>query len=343
MYRLDEKLSRIRAGQYSRSDFIIADAKDGDMGPSITSCGPKREKDGSWSRYYTRPEFLENIRAIVEQDIVDIMLTSASNMEALIDMGVYRDSAVKPAIRANDTTDVWVCRGAGYVRHASRPFRTASLSRVMTGTVDPAPGKPVTGTDLGLYSITFNNDLERDHQALEEFGSFRDDAARNNFKYFLEVFNPNVESGIDGEKLPFYINDMIMRCLAGVMKADRPQFLKIPFNGAKALDELASYDPSVLVGVLGGGAGTTRDCFELLHQAERFGARVALFGRKINLAEDPLAMVRFMREVASGTIAPGEAVKAYHASLEKGGITPIRELSADNVVTENVLKPEQSK
>ena len=95
MYRLDQKLARIRAGQYTRNDFIIADAKDGDMGPSMTSCGPKREKDGSWSRHYTRPEFLDNIRAVVEQDIVDIMLTSASNMEALTDMGVFRNSAVK--------------------------------------------------------------------------------------------------------------------------------------------------------------------------------------------------------------------------------------------------------
>ena len=343
MYRLDQKLARIRAGNYTRSDFIIADAKDGDMGPSITSCGPKRTKDGSWSRHYTRAEFLENIRAVVEQDIVDIMLTSASNMEALTDMGVFRGSAVKPAIRANDTTDVWVCRGATYSKQPSRPFRTASLSRVATGTIDPAPGAQITGTDLGLYSITFNNDLEHDYQSLEAFHWFREDAARNNFKYFLEVFNPNVDCGVDPEVVPHYVNDVMMRCLAGVTKADRPQFLKIPFNGAKALDELASYDPSVIVGVLGGGAGTTRDCFELLHQAERFGARVALFGRKINLAEDPLAMVRFMREVASGTIAPSEAVKAYHASLSKDGIKPLRELANDNVVTEAVLKPEQSR
>ena len=343
MYRLDQKLARIRAGNYTRSDFIIADAKDGDMGPSITSCGPKRAKDGSWSRHYTRPEFLENIRAIVEQDIVDIMLTSASNMEALTDMGVFRGSAVKPAIRANDTTDVWVCRGATYSKQPSRPFRTASLSRVATGTIDPAPGAPITGTDLGLYSITFNNDLDRDYEALEAFHWFREDAARNNFKYFLEVFNPNVACGIDPELVPHYVNDVLMRCLAGVTKADRPQFLKIPFNGAKALDELAAYDPSVIVGVLGGGAGTTRDCFELLHQAERFGARVALFGRKINLAEDPLAMVRFMREVASGSISPSEAVKAYHASLSRDGIKPLRNLSADNVVTEAVLKPEESR
>ncbi|MCP8895167.1 hypothetical protein KYK29_09505 [Shinella daejeonensis] len=343
MYRLDQKLSRIHAGRYTRDDFIIADAKDGDMGPSMTSCGPRRGKDGTWTRYHTRPEFLENIRAVVEQDIVDIMLTSASNLEALIEMGVYRDSAIKPAIRANDTTDVWVGRGAAYAQKPSRPFRTASLSRVATGTIDPAPGAPITGTDLGLYSITFNNDLDHDYESMEAFWEFREDAARNNFKYFLEVFNPNVACGIDPELLPHYVNDMIMRCIAGVTRADRPRFLKIPFNGAKAMEELASYDPSTVVGVLGGGAGTTRDCFELLHQAERFGARVALFGRKINLAENPLAMIRFMREVASGNISPSEAVKGYHDSLRKDGITPIRDLAADNETTEAVLKPEQSK
>ena len=53
------------------------------------------------------------------------------------------------------------------------------------------------------------------------------------------------------------------------------------------MEELASYDPNnLIVGILGGGKGTTRDCFELLHKASKYGAKVALFGRKINLAED---------------------------------------------------------
>ena len=143
---------------------------------------------------------------------------------------------------------------------------------------------------------------------------------------------------ISPELIPSYVNDCMMRCLAGVTKADRPQFLKIAYNGPKALEELASYDPSVVVGVLGGGAGTTRDCFELLNQAEKYGARVALFGRKINLAEDPLAMVSFMREVANGSIRPEEAVKAYHGSLQKSGIVPARELATDSAITEKVLK-----
>ena len=47
MKRLDSKLARIRSGQYKRSDFIIADAKDGDMGPSLTSSGPHRQPDGT--------------------------------------------------------------------------------------------------------------------------------------------------------------------------------------------------------------------------------------------------------------------------------------------------------
>ncbi len=129
MFKLDEKLSRIHKGKYKRSDFIIADAKDPDMGPSLAGCGPKREKDGTSTRNVTRAEFLKNIAAIVKQDIVDIMLTSVSNLEALVEMGVYKKSKVKPAIRANDTTDVWVGRGGTYSKHPSRPFRTASLAQ----------------------------------------------------------------------------------------------------------------------------------------------------------------------------------------------------------------------
>jgi hypothetical protein len=341
MKRVDEKLARIRAGQYRRQDFIIADAKDPDMGPSLTWSGPKREPDGSWTRYRTREEFLDQIRAIVRQGIVDIMLMSASNMERLSDEGLFKDSQVKPAIRANDTSDIWRMRGATYHERPSRPFRSASIPRTMYGTARPMPGAATTGTDLGLYSITFNHDLDADLASLEAFADFRAEAAECGFKYFLEVFNPNVETGIDPEVLPHYINDNILRCLAGVHSADRPQFLKIAYNGPKALEELTSFDSSLIVGVLGGGAGTTRDCFELLYQGEKYGARVALFGRKINLAEVPLAMVAMMREVVDGNLSPTEAVRAYHGELQKQGIRSMRPLEEDTEITEAVLKQQR--
>jgi hypothetical protein len=325
MTRLDAKLARIRAGAYRRSDFIIADAKDGDMGPSIRSCGPKLEKDGTFSRYRTRAEFLEQVTAVVEQDIVDIMLLSASNLEVLVRAGVFDGSLVKPAIRANDSTDVWGCRGAVYPQERSRAYRTASISVNRRH------------TDLGLYSVTFNNHLDSDYASLLGFLDFVRDADANGFRYFLEVFNPNVDSGIAPELQPHYLNDCLVRMLAGLTQAERPQFLKIPFNGPAALEELATFDPGLVVGVLGGGAGTARDTFELIYQAEKYGARLALFGRKINLAEDPLAMVRLMRAVADGDMLPEEAVRAYHGALQDAGQKPLRALADDTAITEKVL------
>jgi len=327
MFRLDDKLARIRSGAYQRSDFIIADAKDPDMGPGLHAHGPAPTADGATPRFRTRAEFLDSIDSIVKQDVVDIMLTSVSNLEQLVKRNVFAGTGVKPVIRANDTTDVWRHRGASFHNQPSRPFRTASLKHV----------KPLT--DLGLYSITFTNDIDADQASLEAFTDFRDDAEDNGFSYFLEVFNPNVERGLTPEIMTQFVNDAIIRCLAGLTQAERPKFLKIAYNGPRALEELASFDPGLVVGVLGGGAGTTRDCFELIHQAEKYGARVALFGRKINLAESPRDVVRLMRAVADGAMTPLEAVKDYHAALAKQGLKPTRDIALDSAVTESVLKP----
>jgi hypothetical protein len=323
--RIDEKLARIAAGRYTRKDFLIADAKDPDMGPGLHAVGPKREPDGAAPRLRTRAEFLESIVEVIRQDIVDLMLTSVSNLELLAERKAFHGSGVKPAFRANDTTDIWRHRGATYHSAPSRSHRTASL------------GLASKFTDLGLYSITFNNDLDWDLAALEAFHVFRADAWANGISYFLEVFNPNACS-ISDDDMPRFVNDAIVRALAGLTRDERPKFLKIAYNGPRALDELASYDPTLVVGVLGGGAGTTRDCFELIHQAEKYGARVALFGRKINLAESPLDIVRFMRLVADGDISPSEAVRAYHDTLAKAQIAPYRALETDDVVTEAPLK-----
>jgi hypothetical protein len=341
--RLDRKLENIRAGRYTRADFIIADAKDSDMGSGVTGAGFTAARDGTAPRRRTRPEFLDAIQAVIEQDIVDIMLVSVSNLDLLHGRGAFTDSAVKPAIRANETTDCWgSIRHGTYAQHASRPFRTANLSRVMYGSDRPTPGAPITGTDLGLYSVTFVNDIDSDVRSLEAFAEFRREAAANGFKYFYEVFNPNIPTALSREQIGQFVNDCILRSLAGVSLEDRPQFLKIAYNGPEALEELASFDPSLVVGVLGGGAGTTRDTFELLSQAERYGARLALFGRKINLAEEPLALVALMREVADGTIGPEDAVRAYHGELQKAGTKPARSLEEDRLVTEEALKPAAS-
>jgi hypothetical protein len=329
MFRLDTKLAKIRAGHYKKGDFIIADAKDGDMSNPLPATGPVRRADGSVERFRTRAEFITQITELVHQDLLDIMLVSASNLELLSEAGVFKNSAVKPAIRGNDTTDIWGARGSNYGKSgASRPFRTADLAQVAGAKL----------TDLALYSATFVNDIEADLRSLEAFAEFRKDAAKTDFKYFLEVFNPNIDAKVPSEQIGQYVNDCLARSLSGILKRDRPQFLKYPYNGAAALEELVSFDPNLVVGVLGGGAGTTRDTFELLYQAEKYGARVALFGRKINLAESQMDIVRFMRAVADGQMKPLEALRAYHGTLKDKKIAPVRSLEDDSAVTEAVLK-----
>jgi len=131
------------------------------------------------------------------------------------------------------------------------------------------------------------------------------------------------------------LNDHIVRCLAGVTSAGRPVFLKIPYNGPGPLEELVAYDPHMIVGILGGSAGTTLDAFQLIHDARKHGARVALFGRKINLSENPLAFIELLRRIVDGEISPVEAVKVYHSVLQKTGIRPHRTLQQDLQQTAN--------
>jgi hypothetical protein len=83
------------------------------------------------------------------------------------------------------------------------------------------------------------------------------------------------------------------------------------------------------VGILGGSAGTTFDAFQMLWEAKKYGARVALYGRKINNAEHQLSFVKYLRAVADDEIAPVEAVRAYHGDLQKLGIRPQRSLEDD--------------
>ncbi|MGB8818297.1 MAG: hypothetical protein WCC66_10305, partial [Rhizobiaceae bacterium] len=167
---------------------------------------------------------------------------------------------------------------------------------------------------------------------------YRADCVDIGMKYFLEVFNPNAARDLPPEAIPPYVNDMIIRALAGVTIAERPEFLKIAYNGARSMDELVSHDPGLVVGILGGSAGTTRDCFELLHQAQKNGARVALFGRKINLAESPLDLIALFRPVIEGAISAKEAVRAYHDKLSTKRIPPKVPLNNDLMITEPALE-----
>jgi len=192
--------------------------------------------------------------------------------------------------------------------------------------------------DLGLYSMTFNKDVDRDVYMLNEYRNFRDNAEKIGMRHFLEVFNSAVIN-LSIEEMGQYVNDCILKTLAGQISREKPLFLKIAYNGPKAMEELASYDPgNLVIGILGGGKGTSRDCFELLRQACKYGARVALFGRKVNLSENQLIIIETMRNVIENDLDSKDAVKLYHDKLLKENIKPDRDISKDSELTDPALK-----
>jgi hypothetical protein len=326
---LDEKLARIAADP-ACGDFILADAKDADMAYGIAAPGIKDNNAPEHKRYRTIQEFRAQIREIVEQRLVDIMLMSASTSDVLaVHERIFDKSPVTPAIRANDTTDIWLAGSqANYGTQPSLPFRTAILDEVMDLGGAPVFGVNRTQVDLGLYSITFNNDATLDRASLETYRAFREECREKGFRHFLEVFVPNAPVK-PVEDVPRFVNDSICRLLAGAGVSTRPIFLKIPYFGPAALEQLVSYDSSVVVGILGGSAGTTFDAFHMLWEAKKYGAHAALFGRKINSAEHQLSFIEQLRALADGGIEPADAVKSYHAALEKLQITPHRTLHDD--------------
>ena len=181
--------------------------------------------------------------------------------------------------------------------------------------------------------MTFNNDLPHDMDTLEAFRQFRLEAESKGFRYFLEVFAPNASNAVPGDAIGEFMNDLIARSLAGVTAVGRPLFLKMPFCGPDVLQELVAYDPTLVVGILGGASGTSMDAFTLLAEARKYGARAALFGRKINNAEDQLLMIEFLSKIADQAIEPDEAVRAYHSGLADRSIAPFRSLDDDLKIT----------
>jgi hypothetical protein len=326
---LDEKLARIHTDSSCR-DFILADAKDADMAFGLSAPGQSPEYYGDEARFRTLAEYRQLMREIVAQGMVDIMLMSASSNEVLtLNERLFANSRVTPAVRANDTTDIWLASGSGrYGRQPSQPFRSATIDHIQCGKAECSTGERGLGADLGLYSITLNNDVALDRPTLEAYKAFRLEAEAKGFRHFLEVFDPNAASPPPAD-LARFVNDHIARTLAGVTSRGRPLFLKVVYHGPAAMEALVRYDSSVVVGILGGSSGTTYDAFHMLWEAKKYGARVALYGRKINHAEHQLSFIEMLRAVADDQIGPEEAVRAYHGALQRLGIRPQRPLADD--------------
>ena len=230
------KLEKIRNQKYKSKDFIIADAKDGDLAMGITTPGPLRDNQGKIIQGFKKlKDYKKAMEVMTKSNLVDIMLMSASVGEYLVEKKIFKSSPVTPAIRMNDTSDIWLMRNSNYRSTNPRPFRSARIDRV---------SKLV---NLGLFSVTFSKNVDFDLAMLNSYRNFRMESLKYKFSHFLEVFNPPIDIGMNNEELGDYVNDCIIKAIAGQTKEERPLFLKIAYNGPKAMEDLASYDPENLI------------------------------------------------------------------------------------------------
>jgi hypothetical protein len=323
---LEAKLKRLRADR-SADEFILCYAADPDIAAGIIPLSESFE---------SRAAYLDHLEELIRQETLDILLTSNSTMDELLrNRRLFEASRMTPAVRANDATDNWHPRGGNYDQQLSNGFSSTTLDEAMYGTLTPASDASAE-VDLGLYSITFNNDTPSDLRSLQTFREFRRDATTKGFRYFLEVFNPNCPIALDESAIPDFVNDNIARLLAGLSRGSRPEFIKMQYNGARAMQDLVAYTDAI-VGILGGSPSTTYDAFKLLSEARANGARVALFGRRIKVAEHPPSFVTLLAAIAAGNIGPEEAVRAYRGELQKRGIAAQRSFEADmQLVTKEI-------
>ena len=82
--------------------FIIADAKDGDMGGGADAIGfEERSLDGTGDRTKIAAPmkyYRDAMKEMVKSDLVGVMLMSLSSAEATVQEGIFANSNITPAI-----------------------------------------------------------------------------------------------------------------------------------------------------------------------------------------------------------------------------------------------------
>ena len=326
MKSLDAKLASIHADPHGAKDFILADAKDADMAAGLAATGDRPASPASRARWPSTATRCARSRA---RGWSTSCSCRASTSEVLTIQERLFDNSRRHARRPRQRHDRHPPHRRRHLRAApSRPFRTATLDQIQCGHARPdAERAHARRRPRPLLDHVQQRHRRSTYATLEAYKEFRLEAERKGFRHFLEVFDPNACGEQRPADLGRFINDLIVRTLAGVPSAgpagvpqDRLPRPEGDGGAGRATTRTSSSASSAAP------AGTTYDAFKLLEEAKKYGARAALFGRKINNSEHQLTFVRFLRAIADGEIDAEEACRAYHGDLAKLGITPHRPL-----------------
>lgn len=308
--RVFEKLAQPEALYHSP---ILVFAGDALVAGGLRGLGREKE-NGQW-RPRRQAEFLQLCRDLTADGFIDGCLMTPADAETLaVDEGLFQSTPVTPMVRLNAETWIWSPRHGNYNRELSQPFQTVPLNAAPEAAYCELRGGGLEcHVKIGLYSITLNNDTQADARTLSAFLEFARSAGEHpQFDYFLEVFLPNTNlPGLDREKRGQYIADSIVRTLSYLKKKERPRFIKTEFTTAATWRELCQFDPTLIIGALGGPRQNTKKTLELAHAVVSNGGRAALFGRTIFDDDNPRAIARALRAVLDKKQSVAEAFAAY--------------------------------
>jgi hypothetical protein len=278
--------------------------------------GLGRVVENGKARPRRQAEFLQLCRDLTKDGAIDGCLLTPADAETLaVEEQYFNNTPVTPMVRLNAETSIWSPRHGQYRYQAAQPFQTVAVQ----SEAPEAAYCSLTGGSLechvriGLYSITLNNDVDADRRTLLAYLDFaRQIGERQQWNHFLEVFLPNVNlPGMDNEKRGQYVADSIVRTMSYLQKHQRPRFIKTEFTSASTWRELCEFDPTLIIGALGGPRINTRKTLELAHNVVTNGGRATLFGRTIFEDDNPRAMCRALRAVLDRTMSVDEAFSAY--------------------------------
>ena len=305
MKSLDAKLASIHADPAARPTSSSPTPRTPTWPPASRRRAPIRVT----GKPRSLAEYRDQMREIVRQGLVDIMLMSRQHQRRPDDPGAAVRRLARHARRPRQRHDRHPRRrrrGPTRRRRRGRSARRRS-SRSSAATLDPTPRRaagaaPTSASTRSRSTTTSRSTTPRSRPT-------RSSASRPSARASATSSRSSTRTSAgpqrpDGHRPLHQRRDRPHARRRAAARAGRSSS-RSPTTGRKAMEELVAYDPHLVVGILGGSGGTTYDAFKLLDDAKKYGARAALFGRKINNTEHQLTFVRFLRAIADGQIDAG--------------------------------------
>ena len=166
-------IARVEIDDTNKSFNEVFTVNDKKVGNILEYVNGKYLVSGKTKNFDSFQTYLHKMESLTESTLVDVMVMSLTSAERLVGKNIFSNSPVTPAVRLNDTSCIWGnIRNGEYAKEKSRPFATSQLRHA------------INVVDLGLYSMTFNKDVDLDVKMLQIYRTFRDEADQIGMRHF---------------------------------------------------------------------------------------------------------------------------------------------------------------